>query len=379
MKKGLFLSTFLSVCLFVGSAVAFETAAKNAFLMDAETGYVMYDKDGNIPMPPASMSKLMTAYMVFEQLKSGKISLDDEFIVSENAWKKGGAKSGSSTMFLNPNERVKVGDLLRGIIVQSGNDACIVVAENISGSEDVFASLMTKRAKEIGLTNSTFKNATGLPDDEHKMSARDLAVLAQRLINDFPEYYSIYSEKTFTHNGIKQGNRNPLLYAIPGADGLKTGHTEASGYGLTGSVKDANGRRVIMVINGLSSMKERATESQRIVGYGLSAFENIKLFDKNQKVADVPVWLGVVKTVPAVVASDMLVTLPKTHSGAINAELTYTTPIVAPIAAGQKLGTVTVITPEHGTLTADVVAAESVAKVGYFGKLKQVVFSFFGK
>ncbi len=379
MKKGLFLSTFLGVFLAAGSVSAFETPAKNAFLMDAEKGYVMYNKDGDIPMPPASMSKLMTAYMLFEQLKNGKISLDDEYIVSENAWRKGGAKSGSSTMFLNPNERVKVRDLLRGIIVQSGNDACIVVAENMAGSEDVFASLMTKKAKEIGLTNSTFKNATGLPDPEHRMSARDLAVLAQRLINDFPEYYSIYSEKTFTHNGIKQGNRNPLLYDVPGADGLKTGHTEASGYGLTGSVKDANGRRVIMVINGLKSMKERSTESQRIVGWGLSAFENVKLFDKNQKVADIPVWLGVDKTVPGVIDADMLITVPKTRSGAINAELTYDTPVVAPIKVGQKLGTVTVTLPEHGTLTADVLAGGNVEKVGYFGKLTQVVLSFFGK
>ncbi len=379
MKKGLFLSTFLTVCLMAGTSYGFETPAKNAFLMDADTGYVMFNKDGDTPMPPASMSKLMTAYMLFEQLKDGKISLDDEFIVSENAWRKGGAKSGSSTMFLSPNERVKVRDLLRGIIVQSGNDACIVVAENMAGSEDVFASLMTKKAKDIGLTNATFKNATGLPDPEHKMSARDLAVLAQRLINDFPEYYAIYSEKNFTYNGIKQGNRNPLLYTIPGADGLKTGHTEVSGYGLTGSVKDAaSGRRVIMVINGLKSMKDRSTESQRLVGWGLSAFENSKLFNKEQKVADIPVWLGVDKTVPAVVASDMVVTLPKTHGDAINAELTYETPVTAPIAVGQKLGTVTVTTPEHGTLTADVVAGQAVERVGYFGKLKQVVWSFFG-
>ena len=256
MKRQLFLTLLASSIIVSVQAHAFDTTAKNALLMDAETGYVMLNKNADVPMPPASMSKLMTAYMIFDALKSGELSMDTEFTVSENAWRKGGAKSGSSTMFLKPNQKVKIKDLIRGIIVQSGNDACIVAAENMAGSEEIFADIMTRKAKDLGLSNASFKNATGLPQKGHEMSAADLAKLAQAIIRDFPEYYSIYSEKEFKYNGIKQGNRNPLLYGIEGADGLKTGHTEASGYGLTGSVKTADGRRLIMVINGLKSMKK---------------------------------------------------------------------------------------------------------------------------
>mgnify|MGYP006420829683 FL=1 len=213
----------------VSSAQAVETLAKQVVLMDVETGAVLFEKDANVPMAPASMSKLMTLYMVFERLRDGRLSLEDKFSVSENAWRKGGAKSGSSTMFLVPGKRVRIEDLVRGIIVQSGNDACIVIAEGISGSEEAFAEEMTAHAREIGLSASIFKNSTGWPHPEHMMSPKDLAILAKLMIEQFPEYYHYYSEKSFVYNGIKQNNRNPLIYKDMGADGLKTGPTQRSG------------------------------------------------------------------------------------------------------------------------------------------------------
>lgn len=368
----------LTVCLscISASAIAFDTKAKSAILMDADTQYVILDKNADTPMPPASMSKLMTAYMIFDALKKGTLTLEDEFTVSDNAWKKGGAKSGSSTMFLNPKSKVKVKDLLRGIIIQSGNDACIVAAENMAGSEEAFAVLMTKKAKELGLKHSSFKNATGLPEEGHEMSPRDLAMLAQIIINEFPEYYSIYSEKEFKYNGIKQGNRNPLLYSMPGADGLKTGHTEKSGYGLTGSVKTPDGRRLIMVVNGLKSMNDRAEESRKIMGWGVAGFENIKLFSKDSIIEEIPVWLGKEKTVQAVVGKDVLITIPKGYADEIDVKIFYDSPISAPIASGQKLGTMAVKTSEK-SYTYDLIAKTGVEKSGLIGKIIAVISSWF--
>lgn len=377
MKRQLFLTLLASSVIVSVQAHAFDTTAKNALLMDAETGYVMLNKNADVPMPPASMSKLMTAYMIFDALKSGELSMDTEFTVSENAWRKGGAKSGSSTMFLKPNQKVKIKDLIRGIIVQSGNDACIVAAENMAGSEEIFADIMTRKAKDLGLSNASFKNATGLPQKGHEMSAADLAKLAQAIIRDFPEYYSIYSEKEFKYNGIKQGNRNPLLYGIEGADGLKTGHTEASGYGLTGSVKTADGRRLIMVINGLKSMKDRSTESKRLIGWGMAAFENVTMYRSGQVVDTVPVWLGTVSEVPATVEVPLTVTVMKGSEPDVKAEIHYMQPVSAPVQKGQKLGRVIVRGPDNQVKTADLIAAESVEKVGYWGKLKAVISSWF--
>ena len=227
----LFLSPFLFG--FLPPALAIETIAKQAFLIDMTTGEVLFEKNADQPMAPASMSKMMTAYMIFERLRDGSLTLEDTFTVSENAWRKGGAKSGGSTMFLEPGKRVKLEDLLRGIIVQSGNDACIVVAEALASSEAAFAEEMTVRAKELGLQNTVFKNATGWPDPEHLTTAQDLALLAKRTITDFAEYYHYYAEKEFTYNTIRQINRNPLLYKNIDVDGLKTGHTVESEYGLT--------------------------------------------------------------------------------------------------------------------------------------------------
>src|SRR5579872_880191 len=248
-----------------------DTAAKHAIIVDFDTGAVLLDKGAEDRIPPASMSKIMTAYVVFEHLRKGSLKLDDLLPVSEKAWATGGSK-----MFVKVNTRVKVEDLLRGMIIQSGNDACIVLAEGIAGSEPAFVEEMNKAAEKLGLAASHFHNVTGLPDPEHYMSARDLATLARRLIVDFPEYYHYDSEKEFTYNGIKQGNRNPLLYQDLGADGMKTGHTDEAGYGLTASVI-RNGRRIIMVLSGMSSMKERGTESAKLIEWAYREFSYVHL------------------------------------------------------------------------------------------------------
>ena len=369
MKYGLWLALLLCIPQ-IAAAESIDTAASHAFLMDADTGFVMLNKNAEEPMPPASMSKLMTAYMIFDALKKGEYTLDSEFVVSDNAWKKGGAKTGSSTMFLNPNQRVKLRDLLRGIIVQSGNDACIVAAENMAGTEEAFANLMTKKGQQLGLKNAVFKNATGLPDPEHLISAHDLARLAKRLIQDFPEYYPIYSEKEFTYNKIKQGNRNPLLYSMPGVDGLKTGHTSKSGFGLTGSMKTYDGRRLIMVINGLKSMDERAQESKKIMSWGISAFENLEILTPEKTIVDVPVWLGVEKTVAAVPEKKLIATAARGETPNIKSVVKYNTPVVAPISKGQKLGTITTYLEDGNKTETDLIAAAPVSRVGFLGKIK---------
>ena len=272
-------------------AAAIETMAREALLVDMDTGAVLLEKNADKPMPPASMSKIMTTYMVFSRLREGKLAMDDTLPVSERAWRRGGCVSDGSTMCLKLGERVKVEDLLQGIIVQSGNDASIVIAEGLAGSEEAFASEMNKKAKEIGLKGSVFRNSTGLPEPDHVMTARDLAVLAERTIKDFPEYYHFYSEKEFTYNGIKQGNRNPLLYKSVGADGLKTGHTKEAGYGLTASAKQAD-RRVVLVVAGLPSMAARAEESVRLIDYAFREFENVPLVKAGEQVETASVWLG---------------------------------------------------------------------------------------
>lgn len=371
-RKFLLSATTCLVCA-ASVAGAIETKAKNAVLMDFETGEFFYEKNADDPMPPASMSKLMTAYLIFERLKDGRLSPDDVFIVSENAWRKGGAKTGSSTMFLKDKQRVRVKDLLRGIIVQSGNDACIVAAENIAGSEAEFAELANQKAKELGLKNSHFANATGWPNPDHKMSAKDLAVLAHHIIRDFPEYYSIYSEQSFTFNGIRQENRNPLLMLMPGiADGIKTGHTSVSGFGLTGSAKK-NGRRLIMVVNGLKTMKERGDESLRLMNWGFREFSNYAVLKENVKVVSVPVWLGETKSVSAVPAKGLTLTLPKGRQKDIVAHLKYKTPLKAPVKKGQEIASLVLSAPEHADTVIPLYAERDVKRLGYFGRLKETV------
>jgi len=348
-------------------AAAMETIAREAILLDMNTGAILFQKDADKLMHPASMSKLMTVYMVFERLRDGRLSLDDTFLVSENAWRKGGARSGSSTMFLKPGTRVKVEDLLRGIIIQSGNDACIVVAEGLAQSEAAFAEAMTRRAHELGLEHSTFKNATGWPDPNHLMTPRDLATLAKLTIQNFPEYYHFYSEKSFTYNGIKQGNRNPLLYKDFGVDGLKTGHTEASGFGLTASaIRD--GRRLILVVNGLPSKKARAREPMRLLEWAFREFDDYALFKAGETVMQGDVWLGKSPTVPLVIAKKLVITLPRKSRKDMKVTVSYQ-PIPAPVKKGTTVATLKVTAPDVDPIEVPLVAGEDVERLGVFGRL----------
>ncbi len=348
-------------------AHAIETPAKNAYIVDMNTGTVLFDKNSEIPMPPASMSKLMTVYMVFERLKDGRLSMDDKFMVSEKAWRKGGSK-----MFVKVNSRVRVEDLLRGIIIQSGNDACIVVAEGISGSESKFAEQMTQRAKEIGLTDSTFKNATGWPDPEHRMSARDIALVSQRIIEEFPNYYKIFKEKRFKYNKIRQGNRNPLLYRETGADGLKTGHTEESGYGLAASLK-RDGRRIVLVVNGLPDIRVRSSESLRLAEWAFRKFETYALFKKGAAVEQADVWLGKEAAVSLGVDRDVEITLQRSARRKLMAKIVYTGPISAPIAKGDKIAKLVISAPDFPTLEIPLRAGAAVDRLGMSGRIGSAI------
>lgn len=350
------------------AAVAMETIAREAVLMDAQTGTVLFEKDGDALMPPASMSKLMTVYLVFERLKEGSLSLEEEFVVSENAWRKGNWASGGSTMFLEPGQRVRVEDLLLGIIVQSGNDACVVVAEALAGSEDAFAEMMTEKGREIGLKNSTFRNASGWPHPEHRMTARDLAVLAKRTIQDFPEFYHYYAERKFTYNAHTQYNRNNLLGKGLGVDGLKTGHTENAGYGLTASA-ERRGQRLILVVNGLPSKKSRRQEPHRLLEWGFREFKNYALFKAGEEVAKVDIWLGKKTQVPLIVTDEMLLTLPRKERAGMKATVEYQSPVPAPVKAGDKLGMLTLSFPERDAIQVPLIAGDGAERLGLFGRV----------
>ncbi len=344
-----------------------STPARHAFLIDAQTGTVLLEKDADVPMPPASMSKLMTTYMVFERLKSGRLSLDDRFLVSEKAWRMGGSK-----MFVMVKSRISVRDLLRGIIVQSGNDACIVVAEGISGTEDAFAEAMTARARELGLSNSSFRNSTGWPADGHAMSARDIATLSMLLIREFPDYYAYFKEKSFKYNGIKQGNRNPLLYNGIGADGLKTGHTEASGYGLAASV-ERKGRRLVLVVNGLSSVRARSSESARLIEWGFRETDTYALFEKGDVVERADVWLGTAADVALVIDRDLRITLPRKARPKMTAKVVLREPVPAPIAKGTPIARLVITVPGQPDVEVPLSAGAAVDRLGLFGRLGRAV------
>lgn len=365
--------------LMVTSALAIETTAKNVLVMDYDTGEYLYEKDAYTPIPPASMSKLMTIYLLFSKIKDGSLSLEDTFTVSENAWRKGGAASGSSTMFLPIGSSVSVEDLIRGILIQSGNDACIVVAENIAGSEEDFAVMMNEKARELGLKNSHFENSTGWPAPEHKMSVEDLAILARHIIKEFPELYPIFSEKTFTYHNIVQGNRNPLLYTMSDADGLKTGHTEEAGFCLTASAKRGD-RRIISVMSGMSSNKERSEEAEKIMNWAFREFNNYKVFKQFERVLTVPVYMGVEKTVDLVAKEDVVVTLPRNLAKDAKLTANYTKPIKAPIMQGDKLGEVVLSIEGQKDKIIPLYADHKVEKLGFFGRIKgNISYFFFGK
>jgi len=346
---------------------SFETTAPHVLILDHNTGLVLFEKDARAPVAPASMTKIMTAELIFERLKDGRLSLDTEFTVSEEAWRRGGIKSGSSTMFLNLGSTVRVEDLLRGVIIQSGNDACIVLAEGIAGSETAFAELMTSRARELGLSSATFRNSTGWPHPEHRISTYDLAVLAKRSIDVHPEFYPLYAERNFTWNDITQNNRNPLLTKFTGADGLKTGHTEVSGYGLVASAQRGETRRIV-VVNGLGSKAQRSQESLRLMQAAFDQFKIYNLYNQGDIVGHVPVYMGKSETVNVQVDTDVKTGLFRAARKGLKTQLKYDGMPTAPITKGDKIADLLILEPGKDQRVIALYASEDIAAKSAFSK-----------
>ncbi|MDP7624122.1 MAG: D-alanyl-D-alanine carboxypeptidase family protein [Rhodospirillales bacterium] len=366
--KRLLLVFILGGLLFsAGSSSALETLGKQVILIDVTTGTILFSKNPDERMTPSSMSKIMTVYKLFERLKDGELSLTDKFLVSEKAWRKQGSK-----MFVAVNSRVTIEDLIRGIIVQSGNDATIVVAEGLSGSEGAFADEMNETAKQLNMTNSNFINASGWPDPDHETTARDLAKLTVATVKNFPDLYRYYGEKTFTYNGIKQGNRNPAIYRNIGADGLKTGHTEVGGYGLTVSAIRKN-RRLILVINGLPTKKSRAVESERILDWGFREFNNYALFKAGETVTEAQIWMGEHGSVPLLIERDLIITLSRKVRRGMKVKVAMETPVPAPVKKGDVLATLKVELPGRPTMKIPLVSGADIGQLGVYSRLSAAV------
>lgn len=363
MKKILILIIFNII--FYHKAFALNTTASQAIIYDYETKTTIFEKNSKELVSPSSMSKIMTIYYLFKKLKDGEIKLTDEFKVSKKAWKKGGSK-----MFVNVGESVKVEDLIRGIIVQSGNDACIVVAEAISGSEDLFAEELNLLGQEIGLKNSNFTNSTGWPDPEHLMTVEDLLTLTIRTIEDFPEYYHYYAEKEFTYSNIKQNNRNPLLYSNIESDGLKTGHTSLGGYGIVVSIKQ-NNRRLILVLNGLKSSKERAKESERLSKIAINQYFNYLISEENKIIKNLNVWGGKKKIIGAIPNQKIMVTIPKKVKNNLKMVVRYKLPLIAPLHKDKPIAELIVKKNDTNTVLSkfNLYPEEDVKKGSFFAKI----------
>jgi D-alanyl-D-alanine carboxypeptidase (penicillin-binding protein 5/6) len=347
----------------------FPTAAPYAILLDVESGTVLFEKGADVPTPPSSMAKLMTTEVVFNEVKQGRIKIEDEYVVSEDAWRRGGAPSHTSSMFAPIHSRVRVEDLLRGAIVMSGNDACIALAEGIAGNEPAFVEMMNKRARELRLTKSYFTNSTGLPDPAQKMTVRELARLARHIIRSYPDFYPIYGQHEFTWNKIRQQNRNPLLTMNLGADGMKTGFTQDGGYGLVGSAVQ-NGMRLIVVVNGLRTAKERADEAKKILEFGYRGFESKPLFAAGQIVGYAKLFGGASGSVALVGEGAIGVLMPKNGSERVSAKIVYSGPVPAPIKQGQQIGYLNIYRGERAVAEVPLFAAESVGR----GNLPQRAF-----
>ncbi len=355
----------LSVALLPCKTFAFATAAKQAFLIEESTSTVLFDKDADKPMTPSSMSKLMTIYIAFKNLKDGRIKLTDEYIVSKKAWSMGGSR-----MFLDVGKKVSIGDLIMGIVVDSGNDASVCIAESISGSEDEFVSEMNNTATKLGLLNSTFKNSSGWPENGHVMSPRDLVTLAQALIRDFPEYYDYFAKKEFTYNKIKQCNRNKML-GQNGIDGLKTGSTDTGGLGITISAQK-NGTRLIGVVNGLNNAKEREEEALKLISFGFGNFEKVKILNSGSEIKRVRVWYGKERDAILTVAKDAEVFIKKNQDrNAIKVYLEYCSPIKAPISKGQALGNFVLRIGDNEIGRFQAVALKDINAASIIGKFSQ--------
>ncbi|MEZ0494671.1 D-alanyl-D-alanine carboxypeptidase family protein [Sphingomonas sp. IW22] len=363
----------------------FDTPAPVAFLEDLSSGAVLYAKDADRRMPPASMAKMMTTYVIFDMIRKGEVKLDQKITVRPETWRKWHGPQAGSTMFLSPNEQVSIENLLYGVVVLSGNDACVVLAEGVAGTEEAFVNLMNQRARSIGLTNSNFGNSNGWPDEGRTyVTARDLAKLAKATIEDFPQLYKkFYSRRDFTWgqtmggNAITQANRDPLLGRVDGADGLKTGHTEEAGYGFTGSAEQ-NGRRLVMVMAGLNSSGQRVSESVRFMEWGFRAWKAKPVVKKGKRVETADVQLGDAATVGLVAPRDLNVTVPSGSSAAMTAKVVYQGPVKAPIKQGQHIADLVISSADTGEQRMPLVAETAVEEAGFFGRVWAGLMGLFG-
>lgn len=345
-------------------------AASSWLLIDANSGHVIVEHNADQTLPPASLTKMMTSYIADEQIASGNITLEDEVLISEKAWRKGGSK-----MYIRVGTRVRLEDLLRGIIIQSGNDASIAVAEHIAGSEEAFADLMNKHAISLGMHNTQFQNATGWPAPEHYTTARDLSLLARAIIYDHPDHYGMYSEKEFTYNDIRQPNRNKLLWRDPSVDGLKTGHTDEAGYCLVASA-ERNGMRLISVVMGTKSENARATESMKLLTYGFRFFETVKSYEAMNEMVESDIWLGQQDKIKLGVDKDLWITIPRGASKDVKAQLDYASQLKAPIQEGDEVGTVKLVLDDDVLTETSLVALETVEEAGFFKRIWQHIMLF---
>lgn len=361
------LGLILAFSPLVVTAQIIETDADYAVIMDHETGEILWSKDGDVPMVPASMTKMMTAYFVFDLITEGELTLDTQIEVSEDAWRRGGFPSGTSTMGLRPKERPTVLELLQGMIVMSGNDACIALAQGVAGSEEAFARQMTERAHELGLSSVNFVNTTGLEGEGHVVSANDLARLAKLIIDDYPQYYQWYSQDSYTWGGYTQANRNPLLGTMDGADGLKTGHLDVSGYGLTASAVRDGDRRTI-VINGLPSKQARAQEAERLMRMAFSAFETRTIEGGEARIAELNVWMGEARKVGVQLEGSTNVTAHKRAFSKGTSEIVHDRLIEAPISIGDEIATLIVTIEGKDPIELPLLATENVARLGFMGR-----------
>ena len=363
-------ATFTAVA-WDANAAEILTPAKQAYITDFESGKVLFAKDAEVPMKPASMAKIMTVFLVFQRLADGSLKLDDKFLVSEKAWRKGGSKT-----FVEVGSQVSVDDLLHGVIVQSGNDAAIVLAEGIAGTEDAFAEEMNFWAQKLGLTQTDFRNSTGWPDPDLQTSAKDLNILTTEMIKRFPadtypDLYPIFAKREFTYNKIRQPNRNPLIYGTAGADGLKTGHTEESGYGLVASA-ERNGQRVVMVLNGMDSIKQRTTESRRLMDLIFREYQTYEFFKQGQPVDQANVWLGTAPKVDLVLDAPLRVLLSRKDRQAMEISVQWRDPVPAPIRAGDQIGTLILSIPGEARKF-PLRAAQNVDVLGLFNRIGAAV------
>ena len=368
---GAALLSFMTVGSAISKAAEIDSSAEFAFVTDFGSGKVLMEKQPDALMKPASMAKIMTVYIAFERIADGSLSLDDTFLISEKAWRKGGSKT-----FVEVGKEVSVRDLLYGVVVQSGNDAAIAIAEGISGTEEGFAEEMNYVARKLGMENTVFRNSTGWPHLEQHTTARDLNILATALIREFPadkypELYPMFAEKDFTYNGIKQGNRNPLVYGTQGADGLKTGHTAESGYGLVGSAH-RDGQRVVMVLNGMKSMKQRSSESRRLIDLMFREFKLYRFYDKGQPVDRANVWLGTKNKIDLVLEEPLHLVMARSDRRKMKVSVNWNDPVPTPITAGQAIGTLVLELPS-GKTTYPLLAAENVDGLGMFDRVGEAL------